>query len=126
MALKLTRCRFCVDSDVARIEEAEKRTFATIAQYSHQVPVFVVGTKKDKLTAQHKEIYLDTLMEKMDDYKEAKKLAEASANAKAEEQFAELRSQLSQIEHYKADGFCCLSKSERTFLVNCTWLTIAR
>lgn len=108
----LTISRFCVDSDVARIEEADKRTFATIAQYSHQVPVFVVGTKKDKLTAQHKGDYLDQLMEKMDDYKEARKLAEAMANAKAEEQFAELRNQLSQIEHYKADGFCCLSKSK--------------
>jgi GTP-binding protein EngB required for normal cell division len=76
------------------------------------VPVFVVGTKKDKLTAQRYRDHLDELMEKMDDYKEAKKLAEAKANAKAEEQFAELRNQLSQIEHYKADGFCCLSKSE--------------
>ncbi|XEV03181.1 hypothetical protein FSHL1_008468 [Fusarium sambucinum] len=103
---------FCVDSDVARIEEADKRTFATIAQYSHQVPVFVVGTKKDKLTAQRYRDHLDQLMEKMDDYKEAKKIAEAKANEKAEEQFAELRNQLSQIDHYKADGFCCLSKND--------------
>ncbi|OBS24629.1 hypothetical protein FPOA_05169 [Fusarium poae] len=103
---------FCVDSDVARIEEADKRTFATIAQYSHQVPVFVVGTKKDKLTAQRYRDHLDELMEKMDDYKEAKKIAEAKANEKAEEQFAELRNQLSQIDHYKADGFCCLSKND--------------
>ncbi|KAF0642997.1 hypothetical protein FPSE5266_10430 [Fusarium pseudograminearum] len=103
---------FCVDSDVARIEEADKRTFATIAQYSHQVPVFVVGTKKDKLTAQRYKDHLDDLMEKMDDYKQAKKIAEAKANEKAEEQFAELRNQLSQIDHYKADGFCCLSKND--------------
>ncbi|KPA38251.1 hypothetical protein FLAG1_08911 [Fusarium langsethiae] len=103
---------FCVDSDVARIEEADRRTFATIAQYSHQVPVFVVGTKKDKLTAQRYRDHLDELMEKMDDYKEAKKIAEAKANEKAEEQFAELRNQLSQIDHYKADGFCCLSKND--------------
>ncbi|ESU09914.1 hypothetical protein FGSG_12458 [Fusarium graminearum PH-1] len=103
---------FCVDSDVARIEEADKRTFATIAQYSHQVPVFVVGTKKDKLTAQRYRDHLDELMEKMDDYKQAKKIAEAKANEKAEEQFAELRNQLSQIDHYKADGFCCLSKND--------------
>ncbi len=27
--------RFCVDSDVSRIEEADKRTFETIAQFSH-------------------------------------------------------------------------------------------
>lgn len=51
-------------------------------------------------------------MEKTDDYKEAKRLAEEKANNVAEEQFAELRNQLSQIEHYKADGYCCLSKSE--------------
>ncbi|SPJ88880.1 uncharacterized protein FTOL_12775 [Fusarium torulosum] len=103
---------FCVDSDVSRIEEADKRTFATIAQYSHQVPVFVVGTKKDKLTGYRKAQYLDELMEKTDDYKEAKRLAEEKANAVAEEQFAELRNQLSQIEHYKADGYCCLSKND--------------
>ncbi|KAF9769948.1 hypothetical protein IL306_012552 [Fusarium sp. DS 682] len=103
---------FCVDADVARIEEADKRTFATIAQYSHQVPVFVVGTKKDKLTGYRKMQYLDEFMEKIGDYKEAKRLAEEKANAVAEEQFAELRNQLSQIEHYKADGFCCLSKND--------------
>ncbi|KAG4257450.1 hypothetical protein FPRO03_04460 [Fusarium proliferatum] len=103
---------FCVDADVARIEEADKRTFATIAQYSHQVPVFVVGTKKDKLTGYRKMQYLEELMEKTDDYREAKRLAEEKANAVAEEQFAELRNQLSQIEHYKADGFCCLSKND--------------
>ncbi|KAF5022643.1 hypothetical protein F66182_5319 [Fusarium sp. NRRL 66182] len=103
---------FCVDADVARIEEADKRTFATIAQYSHQVPVFVVGTKKDKLTGYRKMQYLEELMEKTDDYKEAKRLAEEKANAVAESQFAELRNQLSQIDHYKADGFCCLSKND--------------
>ncbi|KAF4450458.1 hypothetical protein F53441_6457 [Fusarium austroafricanum] len=103
---------FCVDADVARIEEADKRTFATIAEYSHQVPVFVVGTKKDKLTGYRKMQYLEELMEKTDDYKEAKRLAEEKANAVAEEQFAELRNQLSQIEHYKADGYCCLSKND--------------
>ncbi|KAM5355019.1 hypothetical protein ACJ41O_001665 [Fusarium nematophilum] len=96
---------FCVDSDVARIEEADKRTFATIAQFSHQVPVFVVGTKKDKLTGYRKMEYLEELMEKTNDYREAKRLAEEKANAMAETQFAELRTQLSQIEHYKADGF---------------------
>lgn len=72
----------------------------------------MVGTKKDKLTGYRKMQYLEELMEKTDDYKEAKRLAEEKANAVAEEQFAELRNQLSQIEHYKADGFCCLSKSE--------------
>ncbi|RGP76694.1 hypothetical protein FLONG3_5134 [Fusarium longipes] len=103
---------FCIDSDVPRIEDADRRTFATIAQYSHEVPVFVVGTKKDKLIAQFSRDHMDELFEKMGDYKEAKKLAEAKASAEAEEQFAELRNQLSQIEHYKADGFCCLSKND--------------
>ncbi|KAH8896881.1 hypothetical protein GQ53DRAFT_639405 [Thozetella sp. PMI_491] len=103
---------FCLDSDVSRIEEADKRTFATIAQYSHHVPVFVVGTKKDKLTSYRKNQLLDELMEKIGDYKESKRLAEEKANKMAEEQFAELRSQLSQIEHYKADGYCCLSKND--------------
>ncbi|WAO97035.1 Hypothetical protein NCS54_01474000 [Fusarium falciforme] len=103
---------FCVDADVSRIEEADKRTFATIAQFSHQVPVFVVGTKKDKLTGYCKMKFLEELMEKTNDYSEAKKLAEEKANAMAEAQFAELRTQLSQIEQYKADGYCCLSKDD--------------
>lgn len=73
--------------------------------------MFVVGTKKDKMTGYRKMQLLEELMEKMDDYKEAKRLAEVKANEMADAQFAELRNQLSQIEHYKADGFCCLSKS---------------
>ncbi|KAH6892489.1 hypothetical protein B0T10DRAFT_438346 [Thelonectria olida] len=101
---------FCVDSDVSRIEEADKRTFATIAEFSHDVPVFVVGTKKDKLTGYRKMQLVEELMEKTNDFKEAKKLAEEQANKMADDQFAELRNQLSQIEHYKADGYCCLSK----------------
>ncbi|KAF7550321.1 hypothetical protein G7Z17_g5805 [Cylindrodendrum hubeiense] len=103
---------FCVDADVSRIEEADKRTFATIAQFSHQVPVFVVGTKKDKLTGYRKMQLLEELMEKTNDYKEAKKLADEKANEMAQAQFDELRNQLSQIEHYKADGYCCLSKDD--------------
>ncbi|KPM38996.1 hypothetical protein AK830_g7572 [Neonectria ditissima] len=103
---------FCVDADVSRIEEADKRTFATIAQFSHHVPVFVVGTKKDKLTGYRKMQLLETLMEKTDDYKEAKRIAEEQANKMADDQFAQLRTQLSQIEHYKADGFCCISKND--------------
>ncbi|KAK7415549.1 hypothetical protein QQX98_005795 [Neonectria punicea] len=103
---------FCVDADVSRIEEADKRTFATIAQFSHHVPVFVVGTKKDKLTGYRKMQLLEALMEKTDDYKEAKRIAEEQANKMADDQFAQLRTQLSQIEHYKADGFCCISKND--------------
>lgn len=95
---------------MARIEEADKRTFATIAQYSHQVPVFVVGTKKDKLMGYRKMQLLEEIMEETGNYKEAKRQAEEKASTIAEAQFAELRNQLSQIEHYKADGFCCLSK----------------
>ena len=68
---------------------------------------------------------LEEFMEKTNDYKQAKKLAEEKANEAAETQFAELRNQLSQIEHYKADGFCCLSKGESTLPyipTNCPFL----
>lgn len=102
--------RFCVDSDVSRIEEADKRTFDTIAQFSHNVPVFVIGTKKDKLVAFHKIRLLESYMEKTGDYHESKRLADEEANKLAEEQFLALRDELSQIKHYKADGYCCLSK----------------
>jgi GTP-binding protein EngB required for normal cell division len=103
---------FCVDSDVSRIEEADKRTFETIAQYSHHVPVFVVGTKKDKLVAYRKMEMLDQYMKQTNDYKEASRLATLEADKLADEQFGKLRDQLSQIEHYKADGYCSISKGE--------------
>ncbi|KAI5460809.1 hypothetical protein BGZ63DRAFT_425287 [Mariannaea sp. PMI_226] len=103
---------FCVDSDVSRIEEADKRTFATIAKFSHDVPVFVIGTKKDKITAYHKMQILEELMQTTHDFKEAKRLSEEHANKMANDQFALLRNQLSLIEHYKADGYCCLSKDD--------------
>ena len=103
---------FCVDSDVSRIEEADKRTFETIAQFSNHVPVFVIGTKKDKLVAFRKMELLDKYMQKTGDYQEASRLANLEADQMAEQQFQELRTQLSQIQHYKADGFSCISKGE--------------
>lgn len=107
-----TKSRFCVDADVSRIEEADKKTFETIAQFSHDVPVFVVGTKKDKLVGYRKMQLLEQYMAKNNDYQAALRLATDEANQSAEDQFAQLRSQLSQIKHYKADGYCCLSKGE--------------
>ncbi len=103
---------FCVDSDVSRIEEADKRTFETIAQFSHHVPVFVIGTKKDKLVAFRKMELLEKYMQKIGDYPEANRLANLEADQMAEQQFQELRNQLSQIQHYKADGFSCISKGK--------------
>lgn len=111
--------RFCVDSDVSRIEEADKRTFRTIAQFSHHVPVFVVGTKKDKLVAYRKISLLEEYMQKMNDYKEASRLATEQAEKMAVEQFGKLRDQLSQVEHYKADGYCCISKGECKASLRC-------
>lgn len=72
----------------------------------------MVGTKKDKLVAVRKIQLLEQYMEKHGDYAEASRLANIEANKLAEEQFIELKDQLSRIEHYKADGFCCLSKSK--------------
>ncbi|KAI0100067.1 hypothetical protein GGR51DRAFT_378529 [Nemania sp. FL0031] len=103
---------FCVNSDVSRIEEADRRTFETIAQYSSSVPVFVVGTKKDRLVAFRKMELLEAHMDKTGDYKEANRLATAEADHYAEEQFMRLRDQLSNLEHYKADGYCCISKDD--------------
>lgn len=102
--------RFCVDSDVSRIEEADKRTFATIAQYSNHVPVFVIGTKKDKLVSFRKIQLLEQYMQETNDYQESLRLATLEANRAADEQFMALRDQLSQIKDYKADGYVCLSK----------------
>lgn len=111
--------RFCVDSDVSRIEEADKRTFETIAQYSNHVPVFVVGTKKDKLVNYRKMQLLEQFMQKTNDYPESLRLANLEADKAAQEQFMALRDQLSQIKSYKADGYVCLSKGtwERLLLV---------
>lgn len=49
-------------------------------------------------------------MEETNDYKKAKELAKTEASEAADEQFSNLRTQLSQIEHYRADGYCCISK----------------
>lgn len=103
--------RFCVDSDVSRIEEADRRTFETIAQYSNTVPVFVVGTKKDKLIAYRKVELLEEYMQRTNDYQESNRLANAEANKLAEEQFATLRGRFAQIELYRVDGYVCISKS---------------
>ncbi|KAF2967283.1 hypothetical protein GQX73_g6346 [Xylaria multiplex] len=103
---------FCVNSDVSRIEEADRRTFEIIAQYSSNVPVFVVGTKKDRLVAFRKMELLEMYMEKTGDYKEASRLATEEANEHAEKQFLQLRDQLSNLEHYKADGYSCISKDD--------------
>ncbi|KAI0536630.1 hypothetical protein GGR58DRAFT_474667 [Xylaria digitata] len=103
---------FCVNSDVSRIEEADRRTFEIIAQYSSDVPVFVVGTKKDRLVAFRKMELLEMYMEKTGDYKEASRLATEEANEHAEKQFLQLRDQLSNLEHYKADGYSCISKDD--------------
>ncbi|KAI1418825.1 hypothetical protein F5Y12DRAFT_721615 [Xylaria sp. FL1777] len=103
---------FCVNSDVSRIEEADRRTFEIIAQYSSDVPVFVVGTKKDRLVAFRKMELLESYMEKIGDYKEASRLATEEANEHAETQFLQLRDQLSVLEHYKADGYSCISKDD--------------
>jgi glutaredoxin-related protein len=53
---------------------------------------------------------LEEYMKTANDYKDALKLANAEADKMAEEQFLKLRDQLSNIEHYKADGYCCISK----------------
>jgi hypothetical protein len=70
----------------------------------------VVGTKKDKIVGYRKMQLLEKFMEKTGDYSESKRLADEEANRLAEEQFMALRDELSRIKHYKADGYCCLSK----------------
>jgi hypothetical protein len=62
---------------------------------------------------------LEEYMQKFNDYNEASRLANEQAEKMANEQFEKLRDQLSQIEHYKADGYCCISKGERKDCVRC-------
>jgi hypothetical protein len=104
--------RFCVDADVSRIEDADRHTFETIARFSSNVPVFVVGMKKDKLVAVHEIALLEASMRKLNNYYEAKALAHDEANRLADEQFAKLRGELAQIKSYKADGYVCLSQND--------------
>lgn len=101
---------------MSRIEEADRKTFATIAQYSNHVPVFVVGTKKDKLTALHQVKLLEKFMEETNDFKESKRRAAEEASREADEQFMRLRTELAKVPHYKADGFVCLSKGKGRFV----------
>ncbi|KAJ2990028.1 hypothetical protein NUW58_g3162 [Xylaria curta] len=102
---------FCINSDVSRIEEANRRTFGIIAQYSSDVPVFIVGTKKDCLVAPRKLQLLEMYTE-LEDRETAKHLATNEANGYAEKQFMQLQDQLSKLEHYKADGSSCVSKDD--------------
>lgn len=74
------------------------------------MPVFVIGTKKDKLIAYRKIQLLEKYMEKTGNYPESQRLANQEADRLADEQFMALRDELSQIKHYKADGYCCLSR----------------
>lgn len=62
----------------------------------------MVGYRKMKLLEQY--------MEKTNDFKESNRLATEEAGKQAEEQFMGLRDELSRLPHYKADGYCCLSK----------------
>ncbi len=51
-------------------------------------------------------------MESTGNYPESQRLANQEAGRLAEEQFMGLREELSRIKHYKADGYCCLSKGQ--------------
>lgn len=57
---------------------------------------------------------LEQYMEKTNDFKESNRLATADASKQADEQFMVLRDELSRLPHYKADGYCCLSKGLAT------------
>ena len=74
--------------------------------------MFIVGTKKDRLVAFRKMELLEQYMERTGDYKEANRLATEEANEHAEKQFSLLRDQLSSLDHYKADGYSCISKGK--------------
>jgi hypothetical protein len=77
------------------------------------VPVFVVGTKKDKLMAFREMALLEKFMQKTHNFDESRRLARREANRLALKQFAKLREELAQIKWYKADGYVCLSQSMR-------------
>jgi hypothetical protein len=74
------------------------------------VPVFIIGTKKDKMVAYRKMKLLEQYMEETNNFQESNRLATEEAGKLADEQFMVLRDELSRLPHYKADGYCCLSK----------------
>lgn len=106
--------RFCVDSDVSRIEEADRKTFEIITQYSHHVPIFIIGTKKDKIANFRKMQLLEKHLnsDTLTDVKELNKTVTQETEKQVSEHFSDLISQFSNITHYRADASLCLSKGE--------------
>lgn len=62
------------------------------------------------MVAYRKMKLLEQYMEKTNDFKESNRLATEEASKQADDQFMVLRDELSRLPHYKADGYCCLSK----------------
>lgn len=110
----LTTHRFCIESDTSRIEEADLSIFQIVARYSADVPLFIVGTKKDKSFNN----YLAPLMldhrSELGDSSVFESL-ESQARSKALEDNLKLKQKLKGVEHYRSDGFCFLSKGTPKF-----------
>ena len=103
--------RFCVESDTSRIEKADIRIFSTVARYSADVPLFVVGTKKDKSFNNHFSPLVTKHLDQLGNHNVLEDL-KSQAESEALKEHALLEQKLANVADYRSDGFSFLSKGK--------------
>jgi hypothetical protein len=105
-APKLTDSRFCLQSDASRIEKGDTEIFEIVAKHAADVPLFVVGTKKDD--------FLDNYTYKALKQKRSQdpaniEMAEAEAAEAFAKQQAQIRARLQLDDAYSVIDFVYVS-----------------
>ena len=110
----LTILRFCVESDTSRIEAADISIFTTVARYSADVPLFVVGTKKDKSFNNHFSPLVSKHFAQLGSHPDLGNLEnlKSQAESEASKEHASLQQKLTNLPDYRSDGFIFLSKGK--------------
>lgn len=111
----LTIFRFCVESDTSRIEQADINIFRTVARCSADVPLFIVGTKKDKSFNNHFSPLVSKHFAQLSNHIDLGNLEDLKSQAEIEasKEHALLEQKLMNLPDYRSDGFCFLSKGKR-------------
>lgn len=109
--------RFCIQSDTSRISDADKLIFKTIAQYSKEVPVLVVGTKIDKIQQECYPLVTPELLQELSKSGQKQRQAELTQRvAQADENFKlaleTLKKNVREVEHCRDDAFCFVRKGK--------------
>lgn len=94
--------RICIDSGTSRIEKADISIFEMLAKYCADVPLFVVGTKRDNVEKLHNPSPKEIIQHARNPIK----IGEIEANCRREtqEQLDTLVKGLENIQYYKSNG----------------------